>query len=56
MSQQVGNGANRIVWAVAAVLALGYLSLQAWTASKVVEMSERLTVIETRLEIAQRQP
>lgn len=48
-----GNGANRIVWGAAAAFALGYLGLLGWTASKVVDMSERLAKVEIMLRIEQ---
>lgn len=50
-----GNGANRIVWAVCAAALMLYLAFQSWIATRVVDISERLVRIETRLNIGGQQ-
>lgn len=51
-----GNAAvNKIVWAIAGTLAVGYLALQAWTTTRLVDsqldVAQRLSRIEERLGI-----
>lgn len=46
MSQSVGNG-NKIVWGVAAVLAIMFLGLGSWVAAQVVEIKVQMSKLET---------
>ncbi len=46
-----GNGdVNKVVWAIAAVLALTFMSLGGVVASKVFDMAERVARIEAQMQ------
>jgi hypothetical protein len=51
-----GNGLNKVIWAIAGVLAIMILGIQSFVAAKVWDISERLARVEARQEIQQRPP